>query len=177
MHYCYLDTFIKHTEDVVNAKLSSYQKLNYNRFMWWRTHTDNNDPLSKRLPLKDRIINGDFEFSSYYWQAQSAVIIGRNKVDLSKDDHREQINKTSIDLERYRRLIADFEKEETKRIWELTDAFTKAFNLTHEEFHANLEMWEGDILGLYEWLYVSRPLSPCESRKIARKKDGKSKKK
>ena len=177
MHRCYLDTFIKHTEDTINTKLSSYQKLNYDRFMWWRTHTDNNDPLSKRLPLKDRIINGDFEFSSYYWQAQSAALVGKNKIDLSKDDHREQINKTSIDLERYRRLVADFEKEETKRIEEFIEAFTKAFNFTREELYAKLETWEGDILSFYDCLCMVYPLSPYESRKIARKKSGKSKKK
>ena len=99
MQYCYLDTFIKHSEEVVNAKLSQYQKLNYNRFMWWRTHCDKTEPLSKRVPLRDRIVNGDFDFSSYYWQAQSAAIVGRNKLDLTKDDDRDQIDKTTTDLE------------------------------------------------------------------------------
>ncbi len=54
--------------------------------MWWRTHCDKTEPLSKRVPLRDRIVNGDFDFSSYYWQAQSAAIVGRNKLDLTKDE-------------------------------------------------------------------------------------------
>ncbi len=175
MQYCYLDTFIKHSEEVVNAKLSQYQKLNYNRFMWWRTHCDKTEPLSKRVPLKDRIINGDFEFSSYYWQAQSAAIVGRNKLDLTKDDYRDQIDKTTIDIARYRRLIMDFEKEEGNRIQEFIESFTKAFNLTREEIYAELETWGGDMLGFYNYLSTGYPLSPYESRKIARKQSRKSK--
>ena len=155
MQYCYLDTFIKHSEEVVNAKLSQYQKLNYNRFMWWRTHCDKTEPLSKRVPLRDRIVNGDFEFSSYYWQAQSAAIVGRNKLDLAKDDYRDQIDKTTIDIARYRRLVMDFEKEEQNRIQEFVESFTKAFNLTREELYANLETWEGDVLSFYDYLSIS----------------------
>jgi len=177
MQYCYLDTFIKHPEDVINAKLSQYQKLNYNRFMWWRTHCDKTEPLSKRAPLRDRIANGDFEFSSYYWQAQSAAIVGRNKLDLAKDDYRDQIDKTAIDIARYRRLVIDFEKEEQNRIQEFIESFTKAFNLTREELYANLETWEGDVLSFYDYLSMSHPLSPYEARKITRKQSGKTKKK
>ena len=177
MQYCYLDTFIKHSEEVVNAKLSQYQKLNYNRFMWWRTHCDKTEPLSKRVPLRDRIVNGDFDFSSYYWQAQSAAIVGRNKLDLTKDDYRDQIDKTTIDIARYRRLVMDFEKEEGNRIQEFVEAFTKAFNLTREEIYAELETWGGDMLGFYNYLSTGYPLSPYESRKIARKQSRKSKKK
>jgi len=145
--------------------------------MWWRTHCDKTEPLSKRVPLKDRIINGDFEFSSYYWQAQSAAIVGRNKLDLTKDDYRDQIDKTTIDIARYRRLIMDFEKEEENRIQEFIESFTKAFNLTREEIYAELETWGGDMLGFYNYLSTGYPLSPYESRKIARKQSRESKKK
>jgi hypothetical protein len=41
--------------DVVDENLARYQPLNYNRFMWWRSHTDGIKPLSKRAILKDRI--------------------------------------------------------------------------------------------------------------------------
>jgi hypothetical protein len=42
--------------------------------MWWRTHTDKVTPLGKRALLKDRILNGDFEPSSYFWQAQHSTL-------------------------------------------------------------------------------------------------------
>ena len=60
---------LRHDRDVVNANLSRYQPLNYNRFMWWRSHTDGIKSLSKRATLKDRIVNGDFNESSYFMQA------------------------------------------------------------------------------------------------------------
>ncbi len=37
----------------------------------WRTHTDKVVPLGKRALLKDRILNGDFNPSSYFWQART----------------------------------------------------------------------------------------------------------
>ena len=52
--------------DVVHENLARYQPLNYNRFMWWRSHTDGIKSLSKRATLKDRIVNGDFNESSYF---------------------------------------------------------------------------------------------------------------
>ena len=57
---------ISQSREVVDKHLSRYQPINYNRFMWWRTHTDNIKPLGKRALLKDKIINGDFNESSYF---------------------------------------------------------------------------------------------------------------
>ena len=96
---------------------------------------------------------------------------------MTKDDYRDQIDKTAIDIARYRRLIIDFEKEEQNRIQEFIESFTKAFNLTREELYANLETWEGDVLSFYDYLSISHPLSPYEARKITRKQSGKTKKK
>mgnify|MGYP005990094661 CR=1 FL=1 len=56
---------ISQPRDVVEANLARYQPLNYNRFRWWRSHTDNITPLGKRANLKDRIVNGDFNEALY----------------------------------------------------------------------------------------------------------------
>ena len=37
----------------------------YDRFMWWRSYTPKNKPLTNRHPLRDRIANGDFEQGPY----------------------------------------------------------------------------------------------------------------
>jgi hypothetical protein len=87
---CFLDTFITQPEEVIEQELSKLQPLNYNKFMWWRTHTQKGAPLGKRAPLKERIINGDFDFSCYYWQAQNAAIQARKKLNLNVDDHQSQ---------------------------------------------------------------------------------------
>ena len=73
---------IKHSRDVVEQNLARYQPLNYNRFMWWRSHTDGITPLSKRATLKERITNGDFNESSYFWQAQLALHNAKDKINL-----------------------------------------------------------------------------------------------
>ena len=102
--------------------------------MWWRSHTDKIKPLGKRYPLKDRILNGDFNFSSFYWQAQLAAINAKAKLDLDKDDYQTQYEKTAVDVARYRRLIADYEKEESTRLKELVSAFTKHIELLRKVY-------------------------------------------
>ncbi len=49
----------------VDKQLSKYQKINYNQFRWWRSYQPKNKPLDNRQPLRDRIFNGDFDYSCY----------------------------------------------------------------------------------------------------------------
>ena len=46
-------------------EFSKLQKLNYNQFRWWRMYDVRMKPLNNRKPLRDRIFNGDFDFSHY----------------------------------------------------------------------------------------------------------------
>jgi len=177
MNYlCYLDSFIIHPKSVVEQHLSKYQKINYNKFMWWRTHTEKTTPLGKRAPLIDRIKNGDFDYPSFFWQAQLVVINAKEKLNLKKDTYKEQYDKTNLDFIRYKKLMDDFDKEESKRLEELVEAFILAFNTTKCEIRELLSNWDKDILDFYEYLYKSRGLSPYESRKITRARKSKSQK-
>jgi hypothetical protein len=171
MHFnCFLDTFIKQPEEVVAKELSKLQPLNYNKFMWWRTHTQKGHPLGRRSPLKARIINGDFNFSCYYWQAQNTVIQARKKLDLTKDDSQTQYEKVTMEVARYRRLMEDFNKEESARIEELITAFTSSFKITEDEFFDRLSNWAGDLLSFYESLEEFGQPTPVEIRKRGRPK-------
>jgi hypothetical protein len=167
---CFLDTFITQPEEVVNKELSKLKPLNYNKFMWWRTHAQHGVPLSKRSPLKDRIVNGDFDFSCYYWQAQSAAIQARKKLDLNKDDYQSQYEKVTVDVARYRRLLADFDKEENARIEALLDAFTVSFKIGREELLDRLCNWSHDLLSFYESLDEFGTPTLTEIRKRGRPK-------
>jgi hypothetical protein len=167
---CFIDSFITQPEEVVNKELSKLKPLNYNKFMWWRTHAQPGAPLGKRSPLKDRIINGDFDFSCYYWQAQSAAIQARKKVDLDKDNHQSQYEKTMVDVARYRRLLVDFEKEESARIEALIDAFTVSFKVDREELLDRLCNWPHDLLSFYESLEEFGTPTAVEIRKRGRPK-------
>lgn len=53
------------TRKQVEKELSKYQKINYNQFRWWRSYQPKNKPLDNRKPLRDRILNGDFDYSCY----------------------------------------------------------------------------------------------------------------
>lgn len=159
---------IKHSREVVMKHIKKLQPLNYNKFMWWRTHTDKIVPLGKRAPLKDRILNGDFEPSSYMWQAQYALYTALDKIDLIKHDHQMQMEILAVDFARYKRLMEDFNKEEPARLEALYEAFTSAFQITREELEEKLIQWPGTILDFYESCCSFLRTTPAENRKSMR---------
>jgi D-mannonate dehydratase len=165
---CFLDYFITQPEELVDQELTKLKPLNYNKFMWWRTHAQKGVSLGKRAPLFDRINNGDFDFSCYYWQAQSAAIQARKKLDLDVDDYQSQYEKTMVDVARYRRLLADYHKEEAERIKELIDAFTQSFVIDREHLIDSLSNWSNDLTSFYEFINEFYLAKPAELRKRGR---------
>lgn len=165
------ESSIRHSKEEVMEHINKLQPLTYNKFRWWRTHTDNVTPLGKRASLKDRILNGDFNPSSYFWQAQLALHNAKKKVDLSKDDSQSQYEKLRLDLARYRRLMDDFKKEEQERFEALFDAFTKAYKISRQQLEEDFLKCPQDLL----WFYRSTAeqfyrKTPTEVRK--RKRNG-----
>jgi len=171
---CFLDSFITQPEEVIAQEIAKLQPLNYNKFMWWRTHAQKGTTLGKRSPLKDRIINGDFDFSCYYWQAQNAALQARKKLNLTTDDYQSQYEKTSVDVSRYRRLLVDHEKEEANRLEAIYDAFTTAFKITKDELIDELCNWTEDLLSYYEYCNEFKYPTPAENRKRGRGRPRKS---
>jgi hypothetical protein len=162
------ETSIRHSREVVMGHIKPLQPLNYNKFMWWRTHTDKVVPLGKRAPLKERILNGDFNPSSFFWQAQLALYTAKDKLDLSKHDTRYQIEICAVDFARHKRLMEDFEKEESTRMASLYDAFTEAFQITKEELEEEFLKYPGDILSFYYKAVEFFKTTPAENRKNMR---------
>ncbi len=159
---------IRHSREVVMENIKKLQPLNYNKFMWWRTHTDKVVPLGKRAPLKERILNGDFNPSSYLWQAQLALYTAKDKLDLTKHDTRYQIELCAVDLARYKRLMEDFEKEETSRMEALYSAFTDAYQITKEELEEKFLNFSGTIIDFYHYADNFLRTTPAENRKNMR---------
>jgi len=156
---------IRHSREVVMEHIKKLQPLNYNKFMWWRTHTDKVVPLGKRAPLKERILNGDFNPSTYFWQAQLSLYTAKDKLDLSKHETRYQLEICAVDFARHKRLMEDFHKEEPARLEALYDAFTSAFQITKEDLIEHLMNWSGDILSFYEYCNNFLRTTPAENRK------------
>lgn len=152
MYNCYLDSFITTPLDEVNTHIRKLKPLKYNQFRWWRTHTDNVTILGKKADLKDKILNGDFNPSSYYFQAQLALHNAKNKLNLEKDDAQSQYEKTQIDIARYKKLIVDYHKEENERLDNLYNSFTSYFKIPKEELIGILENWSSDLIELYNYL-------------------------
>ena len=55
-------------EKVVKREIKKLQPLNYNKFFWWRRYASKVKPLPKKSSFLDRIKNGEYEFSHFYWQ-------------------------------------------------------------------------------------------------------------
>ena len=133
----------------VEEQLSQYQKLNYNQFRWWRLYAPKNKPLDNRQSLRDRILNGDFDFSCYKAQI---YLVEYQLNDILKEcgmDYAKYLEKTQVIRARRKRLIEDFEKDEAERLRSLTVEFTKYFKCNREQVEEEMLNCSGSLIDLY----------------------------
>jgi hypothetical protein len=138
---------ISHSKEIITKEISKLQPLKYNQFYWWRKFKDKS-PLSSKEAFHARIDNGDFDFSSYYWQAQFALLEMEEKTGHISDPtkrHEEQ----SIYRERYRRLMNDYEKDEPQRLSNYVNIMTDLFMIEKDELERMMENFEGTLKELY----------------------------
>ena len=138
---------IIHSKEIVNRELNKLQPLKYNQFFWWRKFKEKS-PLSSKDALHARIDNGDFDFSSYYWQAQYALLEMEEKTGHISDPSKRHEAQT-IYRERYRRLMKDFEKDEPQRLDDYIKAMTSLFEIEKEELEKKMETFDGTLKELY----------------------------
>ena len=140
--------YVTHSEEEVLNHLSKLQPLNYNKFYWWRKWGPKNQPLHKYCPLLDKIRNGDFDFSHFFWQAvYSEIEINKKLKEIGnfetlKENH-------AVDFARRKRLWEDFEKDENNRLEAITTNFLKEFRITREELEKELNEFDGTLEELY----------------------------
>lgn len=135
------------TRTFVEKQIKKLTPLKYNQFFWWRKFKDKS-PLSNKAALYARIDNGDFDFSSYYWQAQYALIEMEDKTSHIKDPEVRR-EAQSIYMERYRRLLKDFEKDEPQRLETFKKSMMKIFDITLEDLEKKMEEFDGTLKELY----------------------------
>tara|TARA_Y100000389_G_C17462338_1_gene522805 strand:- start:3551 stop:4009 length:459 start_codon:yes stop_codon:yes gene_type:complete len=140
--------FKTHSPKTVTTKLSNLKPLNYNRFRWWRLYDTYTKSLPKRSKLIDKIRNGDFDFSHYFWQIQQ-VEIELNQLKEESIDSGHYMEQSRMTRARRQRLIDDFEKDENNKLLQLIEEFTKHFNITIETYYEELELFCGDIEEFY----------------------------
>jgi hypothetical protein len=111
-----------------------YYKKPYDRFMWWRSYTPKLKPLHTRTPFRDRLINGDFDVAPYKFEAEIVEHRMNEKFLECRGESEKFTELTSLDRARRKRLMEDFNKEESKRLEELKNNFVKEFKMTKEQY-------------------------------------------
>jgi hypothetical protein len=119
---------------LVHKEIKKLQPLNYNKFMWWRRFNTKTQPLPRGAKFLDRIKNGEYEFSHYYWQWKLTELEINDLCVKYKGDTQKLLENNAVDLARRKRLIDDFEKDENARLKALKDGFMREFVMTREEF-------------------------------------------
>ena len=127
----------------------NYYKKKYDRFMWWRSFTPRNSPLSNRHPLRDRIINGDFDLGSFVFEIELVEHRINEKFQKLGHDYVQYVEAISLDKARIKRLKEDRDKDEAKKLEELKRAFLQEFRITKEQYEKEAVRPHKDLLSFY----------------------------
>jgi hypothetical protein len=134
---------------LILKEISKLQPLNYNQFKWWRRFDSKTKPLPKGATFFDRIKNGEYEFSHYYWQLKLTELELNEKHIEYKGDIQKLLEKNGVDLARRKRLLEDFEKDENDRLNALLNGFLREFEMTKEDYYLHLENFDGTTEEFY----------------------------
>lgn len=151
------------SRDQLQHKFSKLQKLNYNPFRWWRMYGSPQKPLHPLSPLKEKILNGDYDYSHYGFQAMWCEhdindIYNECYPDIGKFNE-----KTSMLRSRRKRLLDDFHKEETQMLESLAVDFSKNFSCSKKTALKEMEECVGSLIDLYYIMEdkYKRTFTPC----------------
>ena len=137
--------------ETVLDKISQLQPLNYNQFRWWRRFSSLNTPLHKYSDLLDKIQNGDYEFSHYYWQAKYAEMEIDDLHNETFPDAELFIEKNALNSARRKRLWDDFEKDENERIRGIEKDFYIKFKMSKNQIKEEMEEFGGTLEDFYHY--------------------------
>jgi hypothetical protein len=154
---------IIHSKETIHKQISKLQQLKYNQFYWWRKFKDKS-PLSSKEAVHARIDNGDFDFSSYYWQAQYALLEMEEKTGHISDPGNRHEAQT-IYRERWRRLMNDYEKDESQRLIEYKKAITNLFEIEDDDLEKKMEDFDGTLKELYTLIKIEYNFRTIRKRK------------
>lgn len=137
------------SREKLQGQFNKLQKLKYNQFRWWRMYDAKNKPLDKRQPLRDRILNGDFDFSHYWYQVAWCEHEINDLEELYFDDHVQLSDKASVWKARRKRLLEDYEKDEKEKLDTLIKEFTINYRITKDQVEEEMVNWSGSLIEFY----------------------------
>ena len=131
----------------IREKIATFTPNKYNQFYWWRRFKSR-ETLHPYRPLFDKIKNGDYEMSDYHYQAKYELELLEEKLVNVKDPER-QHELRGLSMERHRRLMNDFEKDETKILNDMKKDFRLTFGISEKSLEKYMEECDGDLMCLY----------------------------
>ena len=132
---------------MLEEKISHLREKKYNRYFWWRRYQDVEE-LDDKAPLYQKIINGDYEYPTYYYQAQHEIHRMNEEVSGMRPSE-DRLDRINLYMERYRRLMEDAYKEENKRFNAMKKRFSKEFKIDESEIQEVMNDFDGSVEDLY----------------------------
>lgn len=131
-------------------KIATFRKQNYNKFYWWRRFQPR-QTLHPYRRLDERIPNGDFEVSDYYWQLKYEDVLEKEALanEISPDKQHEI---RCLYAERKRRLAKDYEADEAKILTEMYKAFKNELGMKQEQVDEEMLNFDGTLAEFYTYL-------------------------
>lgn len=133
----------------LDKELSKLKKLKYNQFRWWRMYDAPNKPLDTRKLLRDRILNGDFDYSHYKYQVMYCEYMLNDLEEKYFHDTVQLADKASIWRTRRKRLQEDAEKDEADKLSSLITEFTKYYRLNKQQVEEEMLKYSGSLIDFY----------------------------
>jgi len=131
----------------VRDKIATFTPSKHNPYYWWRRFKPR-QILHPYQPLYDKIKNGDYEISDYFYQIKYELELLDEKLEgITDPEKRHEMR--GLSMERFRRLSNDFEKEEAKIMSDLRKEFRIVFRVSDEELDQYMENCDGDLMCLY----------------------------
>ena len=133
--------------DFLETKLSKLPKRTYNQFVWWRRYQQR-QTLHDRRTLHDKIANGDYEPSDYYYQAEHENYLLQDAIkDI--DAYEDKLDKIRLFRARYKKLHEDFLKEEAEIMKNMKKDFWREFRIEGSDLEKMMEDFDGTIMDFY----------------------------
>jgi len=142
-------------------RIATFRKNTYNKFWWWRRFQPR-QTLHKYRRLDERIPNGDFEVSDYYWQLQYENVLEQEAIDKEPNvDKKHEIR--CMFGERRRRLSKDYEADEAKILDEMYKAFKNELGLNRDQVDNEMLNFDGTLAEFYYYLTNKQKLNICQA--------------
>jgi hypothetical protein len=138
------------SRETLETKLSTLPNKTYNKFMWWRRY-QSRQTIPDKSTFYDKIINGDFEPSDYYYQAEYENYLLEDAVK-NINHYEDKVTHIGLFRARHKRLMEDYEKEDAEILRKLKLEFKKVFKVSKEDIERIMETFDGTTLDLY--IYV-----------------------